>query len=150
MPLNSVEDYERLGAHLAEIDQPFAAFAAEHGYIVHRQGRYPNRWMTQQGPLTRSIQVTMESFGPDGQRFDHFFPEIPYTIFGAAWVDEPSRQTRWSAPTIRLDSVPFSSLLRSLSLHLECFHVFLSSVTEDYVRACAVGSHLWTAAEQDR
>jgi hypothetical protein len=144
VPLNTIEDYERLGAHLAEIDPPFAQFAAEHGYVVHRQGRYPNRWMTQHGPLSRSIQITMEDVGPDGRRYDHFFPEIPYTVFGAVWLDEPDAQTRWSAPAVRLDRVPFSSLVRCLPLHLERFHGFLSSITEEYVRACAVGSHLWT------
>jgi len=63
MPLDSVEDYDRLGEHLALIDAPLAAFAAKHGYTVYPRrsgGRYPNRRITQNGLILRSIHITMD------------------------------------------------------------------------------------------
>ncbi len=144
MPLNCPEDYERLGKHLAEIDAPLAAFAAGHGYTVYARppgGRYPNRHITQEGFILRSIQISMET-DRHGERFDHFFPEIPYNIFGAAWIDDHSHHIRWHCPNIRIEAIPFSTLVRTLPLHLNHFHSYLSGITEDYIRACAVTSPL--------
>ena len=144
MPLDSIEDYDRLGEHLAEIDAPLAAFAAKHGYTVYPRlsgGRYPNRHITQEGFILRSIQVSMET-DRHGERFDHFFPEIPYNIFGAAWIDDHTNHIRWHCPNIRIEAVTFSTLVRTLPLHLNHFHGYLSGITEDYIRACAYSSPL--------
>jgi hypothetical protein len=144
MPLNSPEDYELLGEHLAAIDAPLETFALSHGYTVYPRlsgGRYPNRRITQEGAVLRSIHISMDD-APSGERFDRFFPEIPYTIFGAAWMDDQSRHTRWHCPNIRLRAVPFSLLTRTLQLHLDHFHDYLSRITEDYIRACTCGSPL--------
>jgi hypothetical protein len=144
MPLNSPKDYERLGEHLAEIDTSLAAFASGHGYTVYPPlsgGRYPNRRITQEGSVLRTIHISMDT-APSGERFDEFFPDIPYTIFGAAWIDDPSRLTRWSSPSIRIEGVPFRVLVRSLQSHLTHFHDYLSSITEEYIRACARASPL--------
>jgi hypothetical protein len=126
------------------IDTPLAAFASSHGYTVYPRlsgGRYPNRRITQEGPVLRTIHISMDD-APSGERFDHFFPNIPYTIFGAAWIDDHSRLTRWSSPNIRIEGVPFCVLVRTLQIHLAHFHAYLSSITEEYIRACARSSPL--------
>ena len=71
MQLDSIEDYEHLGEHLAAIDAPLEAFAAAHQYAVIRRGRYPNRRITHEGPVVRSIHITMD-MDERGERFDHF------------------------------------------------------------------------------
>ena len=48
MPLDSLEDYERLGKHLTAIDSPLEAFAAAYRYTVIHNGHYPNRRITQE------------------------------------------------------------------------------------------------------
>jgi hypothetical protein len=69
MPLNSPEDYDRLGEHLVEIDATLTAFTGLHGYTAFPRalGRYPNRNITQEGPVTRSIQITMDKTRLRGQ-----------------------------------------------------------------------------------
>ena len=144
MPLNSPEDYERLGEHLAEIDARLQTFADSHGYTVYPRlsaGRYPNRHIAQEAPLTRSIQISMDD-APGGERFDHFFPDIPYTICGVAWIDDFSTLTRWHCPHISFQGVPFCVLVQTLQLHLDYFHRYLSGITEEFVRACARTSEL--------
>ena len=81
MPLNSPEDYDRLGEHLMQLDAPLAEFAARHGYTVYPKlsgGRYPNRRITQKGRVVRSIVIQMDCT-LKGERYDEFFPDIPYT-----------------------------------------------------------------------
>jgi hypothetical protein len=144
MPLNSLEDYERLGEHLAEIDGPLATFAGTHGYTVYPRlsgGRYPNRHICQEGAVYRSIQISMDE-SPSGERFDRFFPDIPYTVFGAAWIDDHSHLTRWHCPNIRISGVPFSLLVRTLQFHLAHFHSYLSSIDENHIKACALSTPL--------
>jgi hypothetical protein len=138
MPLNSPEDYEKLGEHLTGIDIPLAAFAACHGYTVcsRRAGGYPNRRINHEGIVMRSIIIEMD-VAADGQRFDQFFPDIPYTISSAAWIDDFQALTRWRGPFIAFRGLPFPVLVRTLQLHLDHFHRFLSTITEDYIRACA-------------
>ncbi len=144
MSLNTQEDYERLGAHLAAIDAPLADFAAAHGYTVYPPlsgGRYPNRRITQEGELRRSIQISMANM-PSGERFDHFFPEIPYTIFGGAFIDDHQQHKRWHCAFLHTRDIPFSVLIRTLQLHLNHFHGYLSRVTADYIYACDCTSPL--------
>lgn len=144
MPLNSPEDYERLGEHLSEIDAPLEAFALRHGYTVRPRlsgGRYPNRRIAQEGSMFRSIQISMDD-APSDERFDRFFAEIPYTVCAVAWIDDFSTLTRWHGPHLALQGVPFRVLVQTLDLHLDHFHRYLSSITEEYVRACARTSQL--------
>jgi hypothetical protein len=142
MPLDTLEDYERLGAHLAEIDPALIAFAGIHGYTLHRSGHYPNRRMTHEGPVIRTIHISMDLTHDGNTRFEEFFPEIPYTIFGCAWIDDHATHTRWSSPNIRTGGVPFSTLVHTLSLHLTHFHDYVSGFTESRVMACAIVSPL--------
>jgi hypothetical protein len=142
MPLETPEDYERLGAHLTEIDPVLISFAESHHYTLHQSGRYPNRRITQHGPVIRTIHISMDLTPDSGKRFEEFFPAIPYIIFGAAWIDDHVTHTRWSSPNIRTWSIPFSTLVHTLSLHLDHFHDYLSGFTESRIMACAIVSPL--------
>jgi hypothetical protein len=144
MSLESREDYERLNEHLAEIDAPLEAFARSRDYTLTprlRGGLYPRVSLTQTCSVIRSIQITMD-FDRHDERFDHFFPEIPYTIFGTAWIDDFTVLTRWHCPNIRIEGVPFCVLVQTLELHLDHFHCYLSGITGEYIRACARTSQL--------
>jgi hypothetical protein len=91
MPLNSPEDYARLGEHLEEIDDVWQRFLSESGYSENTGalGRYPHRSavLVLDGGACRKIDLQMET-GSDGQRFDEFFPDIPYSLWAGAWLDE--------------------------------------------------------------
>lgn len=144
MPLDSIEDYDRLGEHLAEIDAPLAAFAAKHGYNVYPRlsgGRYPNRRIMGEGFVSRTIHITMDEM-PNGERYNHFFPDIPYTLFGGAWIDDHEKHIRLSCAGVSMQGVPFTLLIRTLQLHLDHFHGYLSGISEAYIRACACTSPL--------
>ena len=112
-----------------------------HGYTVIRHGHYPNRRITQDGVVFRTIHITMD-FAPDGQRFDRFFPDIPYIVFGGAWIDDHSTHTRFSSPHIETWAVPFSALARHLTVYLDHFHLYLSAITEDFIRGCGTASEI--------
>jgi hypothetical protein len=90
MPLNSPEDYVRLGKHLEEIDDVWQRFLSESGYSDNTGalGRYPHRSavLILDG-VCRKIDLQMEE-DSDGQRFDEFFPDIPYLLWAGAWLDE--------------------------------------------------------------
>jgi hypothetical protein len=138
MPLNTEADYDRLAEHLHQIDQVVALFSAAHGYTFPKRplsGRYPNRLMhSHRGMVWRSIQIKMD-LRPDGEPFGEFFPEIPYTVFGAAWVDDFPSLTRWHAPNIRMEGMPFTHLKQTLPLYLSHFHDYISSLDEHSIRA---------------
>jgi hypothetical protein len=85
------------------------------------------------GVLRRSIQITMD-VSADGERFDRFFPEIPYTVFGAAWIDDEDTLTRWYAPSIRLEGIPFLRLTSILPHCLRHFQAYLESLDEATIR----------------
>ena len=91
MPLNSPEDYIRLGRHLEEIDAVFQQFLKESGYSDNTGalGRYPHRSavLVLDGGASRKIDLQMEE-DSDGNRFDEFFPDIPYRLWAGAWLDE--------------------------------------------------------------
>ncbi len=144
VPLDTPEDYERLGEHLHAIDRPLTDFAAAHGYIVRSLlsgGRYPHRRIAQDGVISRSILIAMAD-QPDGQRFDRFFPEIPYTIFGGAVIDDHAQHLRWHSPFLHTREIPFSSLLSVLPVYLAQFHDYLSRLTAEHIYACAYTSPL--------
>jgi hypothetical protein len=143
MPL-SFEQYERLGEHLNQLDAPLAEFAARHGYTVYPRfsgGRYPNRRITQEGRLLRSIVVEMDS-KLTGELYDQFFPEIPYTLWGGAWIDDFGQRTRWHGPSVSIRGIPFIKLTATFDLHLNHVHDYLVRVTEEYVMDCGSASRL--------
>lgn len=77
-----------------------------------------------------------------GERFDHFFPTIPYTVCGAAWIDDDHSLTRWRAPSIRLDGIPFIRLVSILPHVLGHFHRYLSAMDEEAIRAFESSSEI--------
>ena len=110
MPLNSPEDYVRLGAHLAEIDGVFRQFLAGSGYSDNtgRLGRYPHRSAILEGKIQRKIDLQMDHDLND-QKFDEFFPDIPYTLWAGAWLDEGD--WRYSNGGFRVfEHLPFSKV----------------------------------------
>lgn len=150
MPLNTHEDYERLGEHLCAIDGTLAGFAATHGYTVYPSlsgGRYPNRRITREGPVWRTIHIAMAD-RPSGERFDRFFPEIPYTIFGGAWIDDHRQHKRWHSASLTTRDIPFSLLLTTLPVHLDHFHDYLVRITADHIYACACTTPLGSLTAQ--
>jgi|GEM_PF-2967734 len=140
----SKEDYEKLGEHLTGIDATLAAFGAARGYTVYPPlsgGRYPNRRLTQEGPVFRTIVFEMQN-APNGERFRRFFPEIPYSIFAAAWIDDHQKHIRSHGTSLRIGPIPFAALARTLQLHLDHFHDYLSRVDADYILECGPTSEL--------
>ena len=145
MPLITEADYERFAEHLCAIDDVVGRFSTKYSYSLPQwplSGRYPNRMMLREsGKLWQSIQITMDN-DSEGERFDHFFPDIPYTIFAAAWIDDELTLTRWSSPSIRLDGIPFSRLVRNIQAYLHFFHQYLCSIDEASIRSFACSSDL--------
>jgi hypothetical protein len=138
MPLTTQEDYERLGEHLRAIDPLLVGFTAAHGYTYYPPescGRYPNRRITQEGVIFRSIHIALAE-GSGGQQFDRFFPEIPYTVFGGAWIDDHERRKRWHSPFLATREIPFTRLLAALPAYLDQFHHYLTRITEAHILAC--------------
>ena len=128
-----------LGKHLTVIEADLADFAGKHDYTVYPPlsgGRYPNRRISKIGSVIRSIHISMDD-APNGERFDQFFPDIPYSIFGMAWIDDLDQKKRWHAPSLGIEGVPFSALTHALPLHLAHFHGYLSAISADYIKACA-------------
>jgi hypothetical protein len=151
MPLNTEADYERLAEHLREIDHVVEPFSDSHGYTLPKWllgGRYPQRKMHKQcGMVWRSIQISMD-IRPDGERYDEFFPDIPYTVFGAAWVDDFDALTRWHSPNIRTEGIPFAELRQTISHYLSQIHSYISSLEEDTIRSFSNTSKLAASPEE--
>jgi hypothetical protein len=123
------------------MDARLEAFATAHGYTMIHRGRYPNRYLSQHDIVMRSIEIAMD-MDERGQRFDHFFPEIPYIVWCGAWIDDTSTQARFSSPHLETWPIPFSALERDLTAYLDHFHSYLASVTEDFIRTCGTASKL--------
>ncbi len=137
MPLESHQDYVRLNDHLLEIDSRLADFAAAHGYVYQRPlegGLYPRLSLTKYDAVTRSIQLTMD-LNERGEMYDRFFPEIPYTIFAAAWIDDETELTRLRGPSIRIERMPFVQFVAHLDAHLGFFMRYVESIDESYLRS---------------
>ena len=140
MPLETIEDYIRLGEHLKEIRGPLEGFAEKHGYKLMRSANlengawshYPEMRINKYDRVNRSIQLSMEMDGK-GRQFEEFFPEIPYAIFANAWIDDMEKLTRWSGPQFLLSGVPFCELSENLGAHLNMFLELVESITKDYL-----------------
>ena len=72
---------------------------------------------------------------PDGERYDEFFSEIPYTVFGSAWVDDFENLTRWHAPFVSTRAIPFTKLVQTVERYLACIDDYTSVLNEDAIRA---------------
>jgi hypothetical protein len=125
----------RLGEHLEEIDNIFQRFLRESGYSDNTGalGRYPHRSAVQAGRVSRKIDLQMCEDSA-GQRFDEFFPEIPYRLWAGAWLDEDS--TRYfDAGFLVFERLPFSKVGPVLAESLAQAAQRLATVTEASLRA---------------
>jgi hypothetical protein len=88
MPLDSPEAYERLGEHLCAVDPIVEKFCRETGFLRRTTGvsRYPMRRLDLHRQVRWFIELRLEE-DEHGQRYDHFFPDIPYSLAGGAWID---------------------------------------------------------------
>ena len=110
MPLNSPEDYVRLSRHLEQIDAVFQQFLRASGYTDNTGalGRYPHRSAVLNGRVCRKIDLQMDE-DLDGHRFDEFFPDIPYTLWAGAWLDDDTVRYCDAGFTI-FQRLPFSKV----------------------------------------
>lgn len=131
MPLDSPEAYKRLGLHLTETDAIIGEFCVETGFQVQSDGisRYPMRRII----LSRSVQWWVElrmDDDEDGNRFDHFFPEIPYSLFAGAWLDRGVY--RYCAPRVDVFwRLPFRLVVPQLAIRLREAWKSVQNITPD-------------------
>ena|ERR1041385_7869007 len=87
MPLDSPEAYERLGEHLCAVDPILEEFCRETGFARRTTGisRYPMRRLDLHREVSWFIELRMDE-DERGERYDTFFPDIPYTLSGGAWL----------------------------------------------------------------
>lgn len=117
MPLDSIEDYERLGAHLTALDAPLSDWAEARGFTRYIYiGRYPERrcyryTTSPQVFLSVSLQRT-----DTGERFDEYRPDLPYSACLGFFLPRPDTRCK---RVILFHHVPFERLQRDLLLLLE-------------------------------
>jgi hypothetical protein len=133
MPLDSPEAYERLGEHLKEIDPIIDDFCRETGFVRRTFGvsRYPARLLDLRREVSWCIELRMED-GDGGQRYDHFFPDIPYTLGGGAWLDRDGHRY-FDVSTIAFTRLPFSQLAARLGGDLRKTWERIRHFTPDYL-----------------
>jgi hypothetical protein len=88
MPLESPAVYQELSRHLSGIDPVIDSFCRETGFS--RQISGVSRYAMRRLVLSRDVQwwIELRMLEDDnGQRFEKFFPDIPYWLGGGAWVD---------------------------------------------------------------
>jgi hypothetical protein len=145
MPLETREGYVKLNEHLWEIDPIARSFAAEMGYEYGppmSNGLYPKlrMWRTKNG-VSQNINFDMEGDDRD-ERFDHFFPEIPYSAFAGSWIDDHEKKIRHHGPHLGIRRTPFTALRTSITEFLRYFHAHNESVTPELVYACGFTTRL--------
>jgi hypothetical protein len=131
MPLDSPEAYERLGEHLVAVDPIVQAFCRESGFsrTTTGIGRYPMRRLDLHGQVNWFIELCMME-DEHGQRYDHFFPEIPYTLAGGAWLDVDGY--RYAADVVTgFERLPFRLVGSRLAVDLRALWERLSGLTSD-------------------
>jgi hypothetical protein len=142
MPLDSPEDYDRLGRHLEAIDAVFQEFLTSSGYKDNTGalGRYPHRSAVLNHRVCRKIDLQMDE-DLDGHRFDSFFPDIPYTLWAGAWLDEGNTRYCDGGFTF-FERLPFSKVKTMLSEALSQAATRLAVVTESSLKQCGKQSTL--------
>lgn len=118
MPLDSPEAYEQLGEHLCAVDPIVEAFCRETGFKRRTTGisRYPMRRLDLHKDVSWFIELRMEE-DEHGQRYDAFFPDVPYTLGGGAWVDQAGRRYA-DVSAITFSRLPFHQLSSRLDVDL--------------------------------
>jgi hypothetical protein len=133
MPLDSPEAYVRLGQHLCDVDPIVEEFCRETGFVRRTTGisRYPMRRLDLHQQVSWFIELWMEE-DEHGQCYDHFFPDIPYSLAGGAWIDlEGYRYASDSVATFQ--RVPFSILTSRLAADLRSTWDRIRGFTSDYL-----------------
>jgi hypothetical protein len=134
MPLDSPEAYERLGQHLSAIDPIMEAFCRETGFTRRTVGvpRYPTRRLYLHQEVSWCIELYMEE-DESGHRYDHFFPDIPYTLGGLAWLDRDSH--RYFDRRRAFTRLPFHQVPGRLAVDLRETWEGIRHFTPDYLIA---------------
>ena len=133
MPLDSLETYDRLGEHLRAIDPYLAQFCRESGFERRTTGvsRYPTRRLDLYRQLNWWIELRMEE-DEHGQRYDHFFPDVPYSLCGGAWIDLDGY--RYGSETVTgFKRLPFRLLAPSLPAELRSTWERIRGLTPEYL-----------------
>jgi hypothetical protein len=146
MPLESSEDYERLNQHLWELEPVAKDFANTNGYEYGpplTNGLYPKlRMRRTKNGLSQNINIDMEFTEPQEERYEEFFPAIPYSIFAGSWIDDLDERVRHHGPHAGIRRTPFSAVRRSLQEFLVFFHAHNESITPELIYACGLKSPL--------
>jgi hypothetical protein len=141
MPLETREDYERLNEHLWELDPVAKAFADEKGYDYGpplTNGLYPRLGLFRiKNGISQNILFEM-NLSDREERFDQYFPAIPYSVCAGSWIDDESTRVRHHGPYAAVRRIPFSALLQSMRQFLEFFHAHNETITSEIVNACHV------------
>ena len=118
MPLDSLEAYKRLGEHLSAVDPIIEEFCRETGFARRTVGvsRYPMRRLNLHREVNWFIELRMAE-NERGERYDAFFPDIPYSLGGGAWIDRDGRRYA-DASAVTFSRLPFHQLSSQLAVGL--------------------------------
>ncbi|HYG33171.1 MAG TPA: hypothetical protein VEC99_00215 [Clostridia bacterium] len=115
MPLDSPEAYERLSQHLSAVDPIIEDFCRETGFTRQTTGisRYAMRRLVLHREVQWFIELRMLE-DEHGQRYETFFPDIPYWLGGGAWLDLNGYRYG-SDSVITFERLPFRLLVSQLA-----------------------------------
>lgn len=85
------KQFEQLRLHLGRVLPNIENFCIEAGYEFVNQkslGRYPRIRIERTGEINRWIELWME-LDEDGNRYEHYFEEIPYELSAGAYINIP-------------------------------------------------------------
>jgi len=133
MPLTALEDYERLSEHLREVDPIIDDFCRQTGFSRQTTGisRYPMRRLVLYREVQSWIELRMLENG-QGERYDRFFPDIPYWLGGGGWVDLQGYRYA-TDPVYTFDKLPFRLLVPQLASGLISTWESIRGITVDYL-----------------
>ena len=133
MPLDSPEAYERLSQHLCEVDPIIDEFCRETGFA--RQTTGISRYAMRRLVLYRDVQWWIELRmleDEHGERYDHYFPDVPYWLGGGGWVD--LKGYRYTADRVdTFERLPFRLLVPGLAAGLQSTWERIKGYTVDYL-----------------
>jgi hypothetical protein len=135
MPLDSPEAYQRLGQHLSVVDPIIEEFCRDTGFARRTTGvtRYPIRRLDRHGEVSWFIELRMDE-DERGERFDRFFPDVPYTLGGGAWMDRGGHRY-FDVSVITFTRLPFQQIPSRLASDLRQTWERIRHFTPDYLIA---------------
>ena len=112
--------FAELRKHLVQLDEPVCRFCRKHGFSEQTEesslGRYPRRRLVRYGSINLFIDLQME-LRTDGQYYERFSPDIPYSLAAGAWTDVGA--TRWSKSVLGVQGLPFIALMKTIEARLD-------------------------------